>query len=159
MGNHSSPGDLPDSGIEPTSPALPGEFFTTEPQGSPRKADEPDCSSLCPGLAWPLGRVSGLSCTFLCKTAYMLWTQENLALNPSMAVRCFCFLIFKMGVVLLTSRAPHRDELREEVPECPGFQRESRRSEFEECRNVPSNLAQGRWSSRLRSPCQLCSLA
>ena len=28
-----SPGDLPDPGIEPTSPALVGEFFTTEPPG------------------------------------------------------------------------------------------------------------------------------
>ena len=26
-----SPGDLSNSGIKPTSPALPGEFFTTEP--------------------------------------------------------------------------------------------------------------------------------
>ena len=34
-----SPGDLPDPGIEPTSsesPALAGEFFTTEPPGNPR---------------------------------------------------------------------------------------------------------------------------
>ena len=30
-----SPGDLPDPGTEPTSPALAGEFFTTEPPGSP----------------------------------------------------------------------------------------------------------------------------
>ena len=30
-----SPGDLPDSGIEPTSPALAGGFFTTEPPGKP----------------------------------------------------------------------------------------------------------------------------
>ena len=28
-----SPGDLPDPGIEPTSPALVGEFFTAEPPG------------------------------------------------------------------------------------------------------------------------------
>ena len=28
-------GDLPDSGIEPASPALAGEFFTTEPPGEP----------------------------------------------------------------------------------------------------------------------------
>ena len=28
-----SPGDLPDPGIEPTSPALAGRFFTTEPPG------------------------------------------------------------------------------------------------------------------------------
>ena len=34
----SSPGDLPDLGTEPTSPALAGGFFTTEPPGkSPGK--------------------------------------------------------------------------------------------------------------------------
>ena len=35
-----SPGELPDPGIEPaslTSPALVGGFFTTEPPGKPRK--------------------------------------------------------------------------------------------------------------------------
>ena len=32
----SSPGDLPDPGIEPTSPALAGGFFTTEPPGNPK---------------------------------------------------------------------------------------------------------------------------
>ena len=31
-----SPGDLPDPGIEPTSPALAGGFFTTEPPGKPK---------------------------------------------------------------------------------------------------------------------------
>ena len=31
----SFPGDLPDPGIEPTSPALAGRFFTTEPAGRP----------------------------------------------------------------------------------------------------------------------------
>ena len=30
-----SPGDLPDPGLEPVSPALAGEFFTTEPPGKP----------------------------------------------------------------------------------------------------------------------------
>ena len=33
-----APGDLPDRGIEPSSPvspALPSEFFTTEPPGKP----------------------------------------------------------------------------------------------------------------------------
>ena len=30
-----SPGDLPDSGIKPTSPALAGRFFTTEPPRIP----------------------------------------------------------------------------------------------------------------------------
>ena len=28
-----SPGDLPDAGVEATSPALAGGFFTTEPPG------------------------------------------------------------------------------------------------------------------------------
>ena len=31
-----SPGDLPDPGIKPKSPALAGGFFTTEPPGKPR---------------------------------------------------------------------------------------------------------------------------
>jgi len=31
----SSLGDLPDPGIEPSSPALAGRFFTTEPQEKP----------------------------------------------------------------------------------------------------------------------------
>ena len=31
----SSPGDLPDPGMEPASPALAGEFFTTESHGKP----------------------------------------------------------------------------------------------------------------------------
>ena len=30
-----SPGDLPDLGIEPASPALAGIFFTTQPPGKP----------------------------------------------------------------------------------------------------------------------------
>ena len=29
------PGDLPDPGVDPASPALAGEFFTTEPPGKP----------------------------------------------------------------------------------------------------------------------------
>ena len=32
-----SPEDLPDPGLKPASPALGGEFFTTEPPGKPRK--------------------------------------------------------------------------------------------------------------------------
>ena len=30
------PGDLPNPGIEPMSPVLPGRFFTTEPPGKPK---------------------------------------------------------------------------------------------------------------------------
>ena len=32
-----SPGDLPNPGIEPMSPALAGGFFTSEPPGKPRQ--------------------------------------------------------------------------------------------------------------------------
>ena len=32
-----SPGDLPNPGTKPLSPALVGEFFTTEPPGKPPK--------------------------------------------------------------------------------------------------------------------------
>ena len=32
-----TPGDLPDPGIKPVSPALAGGFFTTEPPGKPQK--------------------------------------------------------------------------------------------------------------------------
>ena len=32
-----SPGDLPDPGIEPASPAFAGRFFTTEPPGKANK--------------------------------------------------------------------------------------------------------------------------
>ena len=31
-----SPGDLPKAGNKPTSPALAGRFFTTEPPGKPK---------------------------------------------------------------------------------------------------------------------------
>ena len=34
-----SPGDLPNPGIKPPSPALAGRFFTTEPPGMPLKAE------------------------------------------------------------------------------------------------------------------------
>ena len=32
-----SPGDLPDQGIAPVSPAVTGRFFTTEPPGKPKE--------------------------------------------------------------------------------------------------------------------------
>jgi len=34
-----SPGDLPDPGIKPASPALAGGFFTTEPPGKPQAVE------------------------------------------------------------------------------------------------------------------------
>ena len=36
------PGDLPKPGIKPTSPALAGRFFTTEPPGKPLTAKYKD---------------------------------------------------------------------------------------------------------------------
>ena len=46
------PGDLPDPGIEPTSPALAGRFFTTEPPGKPLVfRPQPKCYFITE--AWP----------------------------------------------------------------------------------------------------------
>ena len=44
----SSPGNLPDPGIEPTSPALAGRFFTAEPPGEPFSLLRWDNSRLLP---------------------------------------------------------------------------------------------------------------
>ena len=51
-----SPGDLPNPGIEPASPALAGEFFTTEPQGSPM--DVSSFTSIYSPLAPSTGEVT-----------------------------------------------------------------------------------------------------
>ena len=54
-----SPGDLPEPGIEPASPALAGGFSTTEPPGNPKNINEENSKiqmkkasnpSLTPGL-------------------------------------------------------------------------------------------------------------
>ena len=47
-----SPGDLPKPGMEPTSPALAGKFFTTEPPGKPSAILTPGIFS-SPGSFWP----------------------------------------------------------------------------------------------------------
>ena len=45
------PGDLPDPGIEPASPALAGGFFTTEPLGKPCKRTFSTLFSFIPAVA------------------------------------------------------------------------------------------------------------
>ena len=54
-----SPGDLPDPGIEPTSPALGGGFFTTEPLGKPQVFFSH--LSYCKFPSWLLGSAATLS--------------------------------------------------------------------------------------------------
>ena len=44
--NTGSPGDLPESGMEPESPALAGGFFKTEPPGKPSIALEEESNIL-----------------------------------------------------------------------------------------------------------------
>ena len=44
------PGDLPDPGIEPRSPALADRFFTTVPPGKPLRINT---YSICPLLSYP----------------------------------------------------------------------------------------------------------
>ena len=43
------PGDLPDPGMEPASPALAGRFFTTEPPGKPPKSSNLELFHLLSG--------------------------------------------------------------------------------------------------------------
>ena len=56
------PGDFPDPGIEPESPALAGRFFTTEPTGKPMafKAMETFLGLMGPKMELPGGAVLGL---------------------------------------------------------------------------------------------------
>ena len=42
-----SPEDLPNPGIEPTSPALAGRFFTAEPSGKPRVGTGEESKRAC----------------------------------------------------------------------------------------------------------------
>ena len=52
-----SPGDLPDPGIEPTSPALASGFFTTEPPGKPTLPVQfSSVAQSCPTLCDPMNR-------------------------------------------------------------------------------------------------------
>ena len=46
-----APGDLPDTGIEPASPAFAAGLFTTEPPGNPVQSY---ASSLTPAQQWGL---------------------------------------------------------------------------------------------------------
>ena len=43
----SSPGDLSDPRIEPTTPALVGGFFTTEPPGRPQYVESRNAKFIC----------------------------------------------------------------------------------------------------------------
>jgi len=47
-----APGDLPDPGIEPVSPALSGRFLTTEPQVKVKEAQS--CLTLCDPMDYNL---------------------------------------------------------------------------------------------------------
>jgi len=62
-----SPGDLPDPGIEPVSPALAGRFITNEPPEMPclltERTNEPQWE--CPACDWMWNAAtqeSGLGC-------------------------------------------------------------------------------------------------
>ena len=55
-------GDLPNPGMEPTSPALTGRFFTAEPPGKPLPSPEWECEHFRHGKARQT-RVAGSCCT------------------------------------------------------------------------------------------------
>ena len=50
------PGVLPDSGTEPTSPALAGRFFTSKPPGKPFTVLFSSVAQSCPTLCNPMNR-------------------------------------------------------------------------------------------------------
>ena len=59
-----SPGDLPDSGIEPTSPALAHRFFTTEPPEKPSIPEQQEIEASwkrwhCELSLGGMGKISG----------------------------------------------------------------------------------------------------
>ena len=58
-----SPGDLPDPGIEPASPALADGFFTTDPSGKPRLAVHSLSPVLLSAAPWAAGSREALMLT------------------------------------------------------------------------------------------------
>ena len=69
-----SPGDIPNPGIEPTSPALADRFFTTKPSGKPRACTFPGpehiCIDMCAHLrasTWPHCSPSALPSKHVCQ--------------------------------------------------------------------------------------------
>ena len=68
-----SSGDLPDLGIQPVSPALAGEFFTTKQPGRP-----PGTEELCPDLAASLFVIITITSPVLDTTAKAVLPDSQL---------------------------------------------------------------------------------
>ena len=75
-----SPGDLFNPGIEPTSPALAGRFFTSEPPGESLVSVNTKCIYLATTgwkkLAVPLV-LQNIICTSYCKWGLGLWKDSS----------------------------------------------------------------------------------
>ena len=65
-----SPGDIPDSGVEPASPALADEFFTTEPPGA-MEADIPQQIHFSLRILVNTMFSSYIKCTHRCLTEHL----------------------------------------------------------------------------------------
>ena len=102
-----SPRDLPDPGVEPTSPALAGRPFTTEPfitgnVGSGREnGNESECTKKCNGqVTWGWGRLGSMS--------------DCPALRAGALTTCDVILLpDKTGQAAVSSRAPGNTCFRE----------------------------------------------
>ena len=109
-----SPGDLPNPGTEPTSPALAGRFFTYEPSAKPLSQLQKDSISqgfllhacvlscvrlvatpwtvihtrlLCP---WDFsGKNAGVSCHFLLQGIFLTQRSNPSLVSPALADRFF----------------------------------------------------------------------
>ena len=72
-----SPGDLPNPGIEPTSLALAGGFFTTEPSGKP---------------------VCVCMCVFMCVYVPIVYVYMNMCLCVDMCVYVCTYMCVFGGI-------------------------------------------------------------
>ena len=79
-----SPGDLLNPEIEPTSPALAGGIFTTEPRGDPDKEVHAQSFQLCPSLCDPMDcNLSGSSDHEIFQARMLEWVATSFSRGSS----------------------------------------------------------------------------
>ena len=111
-----SPGDLPDPGIEPASPALEGGFFTTEPPGKPSylfffsSLFKPKLSRCGQLESFQIATVSFWQDPMICcwKQTHQDISSGNLNINVGDTPKLLCFIIFYSASQLVQWKVPRR---------------------------------------------------
>ena len=115
-----SPGDLPGPGLQPTSPALAGGLFTTEPPGKPcmtleqvisylsahLEAENPSCwyQSFSPLLTFlPPWLILIRPMSLLVNRKRMVRESEKFLLSSRTKLKCMTIYVFKFYFLLPTS--------------------------------------------------------